>query len=228
MHKRLLTALTMNLTAVARAPSLTCYDVDGNVITQDELKAWFTAPVPIERAQAHREAPYVARVTSLHCRKSACVQMVRVVDPSGQPLPGAAVARWWNDAPVLDAYPADCHATRWRERAVVGYTDATGTVGFGMGGGDQPPGWSGVWVLHCDAPGDWVGGLGWVTGTGYHTVEPTFTICPAGDGPSPQPTDADLAGLLTDLEEIGALSIATHAFARGAIALVKSILNGGK
>jgi hypothetical protein len=233
MHKRLLNAITLDLSALADIPAVVCYDEAGKVITRAELEAWFGAPVHVERCQAHPDAPFIARVVSLQCRDTGAVQLVRLVDPGGLPIVRAAIARWWPDAPGLDPYPEDCYASRWRDRSVIGWTNEEGLIGFGMGGGDKPPGYSGVWALHCQAPSDWVGGLGWNPGREHKVIEVTFGLYPVDDQPGPQPpppepSDPELHGLLTDLEEIGALALASHAFARGAIALVRRIVEGGE
>ena len=231
MQKRLLNALNLNLTALDEVPAVVCYDEAGNIIPKSRLEAWFSRPIEIQRCQAHPEAPYIARVVSLQARDTGAVQLVRLVDPGGLPIRNAAIARWWPDAPGLDPYPEDCQASRWRDNAVVGWTNADGLIGFGMGGGDCPPGSSAVWALHCDAPSDWIGGLGWAPGREHKVIEVTFGLYPVDDQPGPQPPpdpeNPDLAGLLTDLEEIGALALASHAFARGAISLVRRIMEGG-
>jgi hypothetical protein len=222
----------MNLAAIDEVPAAVCYDEAGKVIPKEQLEAWFGHAVHIERCRVDAEAPYIARVVSLRCRDTGAVQLVRLVDPGGLPIQKAAIARWWPDAPRIDPYPPDCQASRWRDRAVIGWTNADGLHGFGMGGGDCPPGSSAVWVLHCDAPSDWVAGLGWSPGREHKVVEVTYALYPVDDQPQPQPPpdpeNPDLSGLLTDLEEIGALALASHAFARGAISLVRKIVEGGE
>jgi hypothetical protein len=229
MQKRVLDAITMNLSALDEVPAVVCYDEAGKVITKAQLETWFGGAVHIERASVHKDAPYIARVIRLQARDTGAVQLVRLVNPGGLAITRAAIARWWPDAPGLDPYPDDCYASRWRDRAVIGWTNTEGLIGFGMGGGDKPPGSSAVWALHCDAPSDWVGGLGWSPGREHKVVEVTFGLYPVDDQPGPQPApgDPDLCGLLTDLEEIGALALANHAFARGAISLVRRMLEGG-
>jgi hypothetical protein len=231
MQKRLLNALTMDLSILDEIPAVECFDEAGNHITKQQLEAWFGHTVDIQRATVDLEAPYIARVIRLQARDTGAVQLVRLVDPGGLAIRKAAIARWWPDAPGLDPYPEDCQASRWRDNAVTGWTNDDGLIGFGMGGGDCPPGSSAVWVLHCDAPSDWVAGLGWAPGKEHKVVEITFGLYPVDDQPGPQPPpnpeDPDLSGLLTDLEEIGALALASHAFARGAISLVRGIMEGG-
>jgi hypothetical protein len=197
----------MDLRAAAAdgLPALVCRDVNGNSITLEDLERWFGGEIGILRAQPHPNAPYVIRVTELHARDTGAVQLVNLRWADGKGVPNAAIARWFSSAPGLDPYPADCEATRPKNNAVIGWTNGEGLHGFGMGPGDKPPGWSGVWALHCDGPSDYVDGLGWSPGERHKVIEVTFTIYDKDDpGPGPGPDPDPDPGPGFDWQELGA------------------------
>ena len=131
----------------------------------------------------------MAKIIELRAHTGPCTQLVTVRDLEGQPLPGMAVCRWWAGAPEGPAFPEGCLATRWADQFVWGLTkDPEGVVGFGMGGGDMPNS-SGLWVAHCEAPGDWFGAGGWLPNTVHDTWHVIYQITEAGDEPGPVLTD---------------------------------------
>lgn len=161
---------------------------DGRQHDRAWLAAWFGVDVPVTRAVEDPRTPYIVVCTELRCHDGPATQMVTVHGLDGGPLPNAAVARWWADAPELDPFPPDCEASRWRERAIIGWTKEDGTVGFGMGPGDKP-GSSAVWVLHCDAPCDLVDKLGWAPGVAHKIIEAVFEVFETDEEPPQPPAD---------------------------------------
>jgi hypothetical protein len=77
-----------------------------------------------------------------------------------------------------------------------------GTIGFGMGGGDKPNS-SGLWVAHCDAPGDWFGSGGWFGLEAHASWHVVYQITEVGEDPEPKPSPEGLvrvANLWLELE----------------------------
>ena len=167
------------------------------------LASYWGVPLDIQRADPHPACPHLFRLTEIAIRQGPAVQIVACLQADGSPYHRTAVARWWQDAPALPPYPDDCHATRWKPNAVIGWTDAAGVVGFGMGGGDRP-GSSGVWPLHCEAPGDWVGNLGMHAERNHETLALTFQLMPANE-PPPEPPEPPASG------DLAAIAQAIHA-----------------
>jgi hypothetical protein len=167
--------------------------------TLTQLNDWWGAEVEVIQAVPHPEAGFYARIVELKVSDGPATQLVRVVDEAEEPVAGVTICRWWQDAPALPEFPADCLATRYKDRAVHGETKANGEVGFGMGGGDMP-GSSGIWLAHCDCPAGWVGGLGWKPAVAHATLVVTFQVLPAEvpppEPPTPEPPEGEVVELL--------------------------------
>lgn len=184
------------------------FDTANNKISRAEFEDWF-APLNIQRAVAI-PGKKVIRLVAVYARDWGAVQLVQIIDANG-PVTGVTVARWWPDAPLLDPFPPDCSATRWRDRAVHGLTNEEGHIGFGMGSGDCPPGFSGIFPIHCQAPADWCGGLGWAPGVEHKTAYLIFAITEETDDPPPEPVpdpepDQRFALLADYLDAVGQMS----------------------
>jgi len=147
---------------------------------------WWPADLILERAQPAENVPYLAKIIELRALDGPSTQLVTVRGLYGAPEPGVAVCRWWAGAPLGRAFPDDCHATRWQDQFVWGMSKEDGTIGFGMGTGDKPNS-SGVWVAHCDAPGDWFGSGGWFGLTAHATWHVVYQITEVGEDPEPKP-----------------------------------------
>lgn len=175
------------------------YDVGNREITQSAFESWFGGELDIRYCDPNPNVvDWVCRITGIYARDWGAVQLVRVLNEHGAPLERVAVGRWWPDAPGLDPFPPDCFATRWKDRAIIGWTNEEGNVGFGMGSGDTPPGSSGCWVIHCQAPSDWVGGLGWSPGVEHKCAVLEFKIGPVNDLPPEPPANIGQAYQLLD------------------------------
>ena len=155
-------------------------------------EAWWPAPLILNRAAPIEGVPYVARIVEIQALIGPCTQIVKVIGPEKECLPGVAVCRWWAGAPKGPDFPEDCAATRWQDLFVYGLTACPeGTVGFAMGDGDMPNS-SGFWVAHCDAPGDWWGSGGWKPEIEHDTWLVTYQITEVEDEPGPTPTPEGL------------------------------------
>lgn len=175
---------------------LTIVGPEGENWTLAQLSAWFGAEVEVAQVVSNPKAGFYANVVRLEVRDGPCAQMVKVIDDAGKPLQGVRICRWWQDAPELPPFPEGCMATRFKDRAVHGPTNENGDIGFGMGGGDMP-GSSGVWLVDCDCPGAWVGGLGWKPYTNHAAIAVTYQVFPAEtEPPVPPPPEGDIEGLL--------------------------------
>ncbi|NIP95098.1 MAG: hypothetical protein GWO24_17275, partial [Akkermansiaceae bacterium] len=123
------------------------YDPAGNERDLAWLGEWFGVEPEITRAEPVEGAPYVVRCTELRTKDGEATQVVFTRDLDNRPFPGFGVVRWWSTAPGLQSFPSDCVASRWHDNGVIGITDGPlADVGFGMGAGDCPPGWSAVWA----------------------------------------------------------------------------------
>jgi hypothetical protein len=204
------------LEALAELPDPMVFDVEGKQKDLAWLDTYWGVPVDIRRAALDSACDQVIRVTRIDVRQGPATQMVKVVSGAGAPLPQVAVARWWQDAPNIFPYPADCHATRWRQNGDIGWTNENGDVGYGVGQGDKP-GSSGLWPIHCDAPSDGVFGLGMRAERNHELLAITFALLPVGEpvpGPDPEPPPADVADeIRAHLTTIGHALIAIEAAA---------------
>lgn len=149
------------------------------------------------------EDPRVWRLTALSEKNdSALVATCRQAD--SQPCPGRRVCFYWPDAPTLHGAgplgaPFDGIT---RDRAVSGYTDVTGNVGFGMGPGatynpdigERGP--HAAWLHGVDTRSDVILGLGMIPDDHLH-LNPEWTLCIDSD----DPTEDDLAAMLRQLAE---------------------------
>ena len=133
---------------------------------------WLTAtfgPVGWERGPDGR-----AELTELHCNIGPSTLVVFVEDVNGDPVEGVTVVRYWPDAPPLPPELAT-----WHDRGVYGPTNAEGSIGFAMGGGDYywlpSAGVSAVWV--GGAPGsDLMHGLGMLGETEHQHLDSVFRL----------------------------------------------------
>ena len=186
-------------------PELKCY-IGDQQCSIGELETWFGHSLDIRRADPFPGAPIV-RVVKLRGLKGITSQNVEMFKEDGSPWEKAAIGRWWEDAPGLDPFPPNCLATRWKNNAMIGFIEGSGVVGFGMGTGDAP-GSSGVFPIHCPAPGDAVFGLGLMRSPEYRCVQVTFqefaTDPDPDPGPDPEPGDGYLERIAVALERIAA------------------------
>jgi len=180
-------------------PEVVFYDEANNPITRQQFETWFGGALDIRTCDP-LPGLKTLRLAAVCARDWGAVQLVTLLDDTGAPLINAAVGRWWPDAPQLDPFPPDCMATRWKDRAVVGWTDLNGNVGFGMGKGDCPPGSSACWPIHCKAPADFCGGLGWSPGREHKTAALVFVL--VDDEEPPPPPDDNWRLLFERLDEI--------------------------
>lgn len=184
------------------------YDPAGVERSFDWLVDWFGIRPEVVRAEPIDGVPYVMRCTELRTKDGEATQVVFTRGLNDEPFPGVGVVRWWSTAPGLVAFPDDCAASRWHDNGVIGITDGVlADVGFGMGGGDCPPGYSAVWPLHCEGPGDMVDKLGWGVGENHRVVWPVFRVIEAGTDPEPgpEPTDDVAEAVLAVAYEIAKL-----------------------
>ena len=170
------------------------YDPEGVERDGVWLGEWFGVDVQLRRADAEAGERYVVRCTELRTKDGEATQVVFLRDVENQPLTGGGVVRWWPGAPGMDPWPGDCVASRYYGNGVIGVTDGPlGDVGFGMGGGDCPPGSSAVWVAHCEGRSDLVEKLGWGVGENHRVVWPVFQVMEVGEDPEPPvPGDDEL------------------------------------
>lgn len=150
------------------AGEVAIYDCAGERATPSWLTVRFGAVTWTRAAGGGRLAAVRAC-----CGDCAAVHVVHVEDPAGAPVEGVPVVLHWPDAPLL---PAELHACGL-DRGVVGYTNAAGDVGFGLGGGAyyQVPqgGPHTVWVGNAS---DCLSGIGMLLYTNHEHVDSGWTI----------------------------------------------------
>ena len=155
--------------------SFKVYDYSGNERDMDWIHSEFGD------VQIHGDLG--ALVSELRARSGDSALVVKVLDKNGAPAGGVRVAFYWPDA------PEDTNAG-WFNRCVTGTTDASGCVGFGMGGGAYywPPagGPHAVWIYGSDAS-QVVTGLGMIAGTNHNHINVTFSYEEDEPEPPPQP-----------------------------------------
>ena len=144
----------------------------------------------------HPEAEYVFRLTELRESCGPAVFIVNVENDAGAPLQSKAVIRYWPGAPALPQY--DPPASRYTDVGIVGWTSASGDVGFGVGHGDAyfpetSQGATQFYIADYDGPSDWLKGIGWLDGTEHCTMFSVWARIPADTivppTPTPGPTD---------------------------------------
>jgi len=108
---------------------------------------------------------------------------VTVLDEKGNPKQGVDVCFSWQDAPANLAFG-------WDGKAVIGTTNETGSVGFGLGPGAfysiNEKGPHSVWIKGVGVS-DYIGGLGWPEGSNHRHLEPTFRKIGTTPEPDPDP-----------------------------------------
>lgn len=168
------------------------YDYSGNVSSM----AWLTSefgPVEVTRTELDSRAAYVFRIVALRAQCDYATLKVDVYDENWTPIPNVSVIRYWPDAPILPDF-SDTTASQWTTRGDVGYTDANGAVGFGMGLGDYyfvpDTGASKVYVADFAGPSDLMSGLGMLGATNHCHIDTVFQkISDTYTPPTPEPTD---------------------------------------
>lgn len=149
------------------------YNVEGT----EKDWAWVTEVYGV----VHQEADVdpggeVYRLVEVIEREGAATQIVTVLDSEGEQLLGVPVARYWPGAPELSPKPASA----WKSKAVIGKTNSSGDVGFGMGRGDyitEPgAGVSAVWVADLEIPSDLADKLGMIAGTNHRRLDFIFQL----------------------------------------------------
>lgn len=179
------------------------YDPSGQPQPWEWAVEWWPVPLLMERAEPVEGVPYILRLVEIRALIGPCTQVVSLKGTASQPLIGISVCRWWAGAPEGPQWPDTCHATRWRDNFVWGYTKEDGTVGFPMGSGDMPNS-SGVWPAYCEAPGDWWGSGGWKPEIEHDTWHLVYQMIKVEDEPGPTPTPSGLvkvAGIYLELED---------------------------
>jgi len=190
-------------------PALVVLDLEGKARDLAWLNAMWGVDLDIRRVDPIGSAEYVLRLVQLRVHEGPCAQMVEVRGLAGEPM-RCAVARWWDGAPGINPFPPDCIATRWRDKADIGWTDElSGVVGFGMGKGDMP-GSSAVFPIHCLAPADYVGKLGWLPYTNHRSIVVTFQMFSTDEPIPPAPADESMQKVIWRL---GRIATATEAIA---------------
>ena len=152
-------------------------DNQGREQDWDWLEANF-GDIRVERVKPVEGNDSVYRLAELRDRSGPAVQVVNVVDESGNPLEGIRVVRHWPGAPILPAWPAP--TSSWLTRGVFGRTNENGDIGFGMGQGDfyytPTRGASSVWVADVVGPSDLIRGLGMLGGSTHRHFDVTFRL----------------------------------------------------
>lgn len=174
-------------------PPPVVYDYNGNIVDTEWLWSEF-GEVGWIRTDPHPDTNWVFRVVALRAKCGPASLIVKVIDENGAPLIDYAVIRYWPGAPLLPDFSGTT-AKQWTKRGIIGYTNESGDVGFGMGTGDYyfPPGEIGVsqvYVASFDGYGDLVTGLGMLGGTEHCHVDTTFQRLPVDtipDPPTPTP-----------------------------------------
>lgn len=126
--------------------------------------------------------------------------VVTVLNKEGFPMEHIPVVWYWPDAPIC----ADCgHFGRGQ----IGYTNARGVVGFGMGGGayyepQKGPGPHAVWIKGKGVS-DAMNGLGMLFMTNHIHLDVTFVEIDGapdpGPDPGPDPVEGDCAEAVAKL-----------------------------
>lgn len=163
------------------------YDFDGNETDMAWLKSMFGPEIRVDM-RPNLEAPGF-EVAELRAAYGHSTLVVEVRDGKGEPLAGVHVARWWDD-PTLGVLPNDLRT--WQEVGVAGLTKPEGTIGFGMGSGDQydwKKGQYAVSEVWCTANSGRMHGLGWPWGEDWH-IDTIFQFSTDDPGPPP-PSNGD-------------------------------------
>ena len=165
------------------------YDFDG--VTEKSF-AWLQDYFGDIRVNGTDNEDY--RVSTLTARSGDSALVVKVLDKNGSPVSGIDVAFYWPDA------PEDPNAG-WYGRCVVGKTDASGCVGFGMGGGAYywvdlgQRGPHAVWI-YGDSRSEMVDGLGMLAGTNHEHVNVEYTYGEGEEPPEPPPSECPVDEIL--------------------------------
>jgi len=187
------------------------FDTDGTQKDPAWLASTFGQVVVNSAFAPQGEAVY--RIVELRAKLGPAALIAQVLDEAGQPVRGAPVIRYWPGAPELPDW--DPPPERWRERGVVGRTNASGDVGFGMGQGDYydpatQEGASAMWIGAPATHSDLVAGLGMLPNTEHLHLDVLFQLSHGedpgpGPGPGPGPTpDAFWSAIADGLDRISA------------------------
>ena len=175
---------------------LKIYDVDGD----EQDWTWLTANFgDVRISDVDGMAWRVSKIQEV-IGPSALVATLTTLD--GTPIRGIKVAWYWPDA---DFDPNAGPATGLPpgvipNRCVYGTTEASGAIGFGMGGGayywppplEAPPGKATVgphalWIYGTGTRSQVVTGLGMIGGTTHRHLDFWFIECEDGEPPEPPP-----------------------------------------
>lgn len=167
------------------------YDLDGNESDWTWLESEFGPEVRVDPRPDLTRPGF--EVIALQAGYGHSTLLAEVRAGNGLPLANVLVARWWDD-PSLGALPIILQT--WRDIGIAGRTKEEGTIGFGMGGGDQYN-WnaenpaersfavSEIWV---EGNSGRVHGLGWPWGKSQH-LDTIFQFTETDPGPPPDPND---------------------------------------
>ena len=148
-------------------PALVIYDLDGIAREWDWLTATFGA-VALERGTGS------ASVAVLRAIEGPTALVIHVENTGGSTMENVPVVFYWPDADLLPPEQQACGL----ERGIVGYTDISGDVGFGMGPGAYylPPG-AGPHVVWVAIEGtDCLRGMGMLGGTNHVHLDSVWRL----------------------------------------------------
>lgn len=176
------------------------YDYQGN---RRDMQ-WVTDVYGSELRQVEVEpGERVYRIVEIREAEGPAVQLVTVRNVAGGRQMGVGVARYWPDAPPLPFEPA----SSWKPKGVVGYTNESGDIGFGLGRGDYitapGQGVTAVWVADPVVKSDLADKLGMIAGTNHRRLDFVFqlTVPESTDGDNGDAADMSLTERIAALEE---------------------------
>lgn len=205
-------------------PELTVYDKSGQIQTLQWAKAKY-GPFVIYPAPTPATGEALAwKITALR-EKNDSTFIAKATSEAGAPAPGTRICFYWPDAPRLDnagplGAPFDGVTAN---RAVSGFANANGDVGFAMGPGANyfPPtrGPHAAWMHGANTRSDLFLGIGMIPDDHLH-LDATWSLVTIGDddadgtsddGEAPELAEA-LANLSTSLTGVaGALHVLADA-----------------
>ncbi|MCZ7571150.1 MAG: hypothetical protein M5U01_21600 [Ardenticatenaceae bacterium] len=176
------------------------YDYQGN--RRDMQWARDVYGMELRRVE-EQPGEHVYRIVEIREAEGPAVQLVTVRNESGARQIGIGVARYWPDAPPLPFEPA----SEWKPKGVVGYTNESGDVGFGLGRGDYitapGQGVTAVWVADPAVKSDLADKLGMIAGTNHRRLDFVFQLTvpeTTGDDDSGAAAGASLTARVAALE----------------------------
>jgi CRP-like cAMP-binding protein/outer membrane biosynthesis protein TonB len=159
--------------AAAAIPPLQVIDVNGQTRDYAWVQSYYGAE--IQRAQPGPNGQ-VFRIVKIIERKGPAVNIIQVLNEDGSPMDQQKVIRYWPGADKLKV----ASASHWRDRGVVGVTNADGEMGFALGRGDYISGpgrgASAMWVANPTIPSDLANKLGMIAGTEHQRLDFVFQL----------------------------------------------------